>query len=222
MFSINNFRSDLNRRGLLRNNRGGLLLPVPQGLRTSIDARDIAIRCEKMVLPGMHFAKQEGHRRYGYGPTDRNPESPSFEPFTCNFIVDKRGEVYKFFYDWVNLITYFDSSKGPRVTNSEGAIPYESSYPIEYVVDMNLIAYDEDGQTVIKYQVHRAWPSNFEEKEIAANAQDGYVSLGITFEYRDWNLKASKTNALTDVFNFGENKVKLLADNEIGKLVNSF
>ena len=117
-FNIGNFKASLINDGVIRSNRYELIFNPPVGMPTNFDLRDILIRCETASIPPVWFATDDNLRRYGYGPLDKAPTSPQFDPFNCQFLADKNGLIHGYFTDWMNLIANFDSSNGIYSENS--------------------------------------------------------------------------------------------------------
>ena len=43
------------------------------------DLRNLVMRCESVVIPGVNFFTSDNIRRYGYGPIERRPYLPQFK-----------------------------------------------------------------------------------------------------------------------------------------------
>lgn len=190
-FSLNNFKSEIQTKGILQTARHLMLFTLPRGLLGAYDPNDVrqcALRCEASSLPGVSFATSEEIRRYGIGPGERRPYLPVFGPVTTSYIVDGEGVIHSFFYDWMSFIAGFDSSKGMLSQNAFGNLPYELSYKDDYKSQATIVVYNEKENKVIEITLNSAYPIAIEAVPVAW-ASEEFVRLNVTWEYLDWNAK---------------------------------
>src|SRR6476646_7939004 len=170
-FSIQNFRTDLDNRGVQRTSRATLLFAPPPGL-AGADTRSICIRCEAAALPAVWFTTDQQHKRYGVGPTDKVAIQPMFDPLSTSFIADQRGSIHNFFYDWMMLIGNFNSQGGG----------YEGEYQSNYVTDLYVMTFNESQQQMMQYQFINAFPRATMEQPMNWGENDQIVKLNVVFE----------------------------------------
>lgn len=184
-FSIQNFRADLDNRGVQRTNRATLLFSPPPKL-AGADTQGLCIRCESMSLPAVWFTVDDHHKRYGVGPTDKVPIQPMFDPLPTSFIADMRGATHQFFYDWTMLIGNYNSPMG-----------YEGEYQSNYVTDLFVLTFNEQLEQLMQYRFINAFPQAIQEQPMNWQEQDQLVKLHVTFNYREW-VQTTVDSPLTD------------------------
>lgn len=192
-FSINNFRADLNQRGVIRTNRAQLVLTPPPKVKL-FDPRGVVIRCHRVVLPSVTFTTDDNHHRYGVGPIDKVPIHPMFDSLQTSFLMDRNGEVAKFFQDWVMLVGNFDGR------NSDA---YLSEYPIDYQTQAYIAVFDETNQQVMEYRFVNVYPQAISEIPMDWGETDTNMLVGVTFNYREYTHKirnVSVFNQLNQIF----------------------
>jgi hypothetical protein len=81
-------------------------------------ASDLVMRCDSAQLPGVTALKDEVSR-FGYGPVEDMTYGMQFADMTLGFIVNKKGLHYKFFNDWMSLITNYASKGGGDMMNKK-------------------------------------------------------------------------------------------------------
>lgn len=187
-FSINNFRSDLDRRGVQRTNRATILFAPPPKL-SGTDTTAIAIRCDSVQLPAVWFTIGE-HKRYGVGPTDKVPIQPMFDPLPASFIADMNGQTHKFFYDWTMLIGNYNSQGGG----------YEGEYQSNFVTDIFVLTFNEQQEQLMQYQFINAFPQGLQETQMNWADHDQLVKLNVAFNFREWR-QTTVNDSLVDTVN---------------------
>lgn len=190
-FSINNFRSDINNRGIQRTNRATLLFSPPRSL-TGADTRSICIRCDQMAIPAVWFTTDQEHKRYGVGPTDKVAIQPMFDPLQTSFIADQRGSIHNFFYDWMMVMGNFNSRGGG----------YEGEYQSNYVTDLYVLTFNENQEQMMQYQFINAFPRATAEQPMQWAETDQLVKLNVVFEYREWiqtTVDATTVNTINSI-----------------------
>lgn len=191
-FSISQFKAGIQSDSILMSSRHITSFTIPSGLSGSIDletARKITMRCETSSLPGVSFATSEEIRRYGVGPAERKPYMPIFTPVSCTYIVDGKGIIHSFFYDWMNLIVGFDSSQGMSSINSFGNQPYELSYKDDYSCDVIIYVYNETDNKVMEVTLYKAYPISVDSSPLSWAGGEEFMTMNVTWEYIDWSAK---------------------------------
>jgi len=217
MFSIEEFRSEVNKHNVLHGNRYVVMMPLEFGkdaLSTDLRSVDLdflidegnvqfgnvkmlALRAEAITLPGMSFTSADGlPPRFGYGAQEGIPYNTIFDPVTIQFAMDGAGLTYKYFYEWTNKIVNY-RAKGQRMNaQSSGKVPYEVAYKDNYCADtIEIIVYEPNhdpqrpSQYVMKIKLYRAYPKSLPPINLAWAAQNEYVKFPITFDYTDFDIE---------------------------------
>lgn len=192
-WNINHFRADLNQRGVIRTNRAQLILTPPPKIKV-FDPRAVVIRCNRVSLPSVTFTTDDNHHRYGVGPIDKVPVHPIFDSLQASFLVDRDGEVIKFFQDWAMLAGNFDSRL------SDG---YLTEYPVDYQTDAYIAVFDEKERQVMEYRFVNAYPAVINEAPMDWGETDQSLLLNVAFNYREYTHRIrniSVFNRLNQLF----------------------
>lgn len=216
MFKISDFAAEINKSGVLRNNRFLCSFAAPKylsqaGRRTSADQLDIdgqgntqlerlSLRCEAVQLPGISFATIDGPPRPGYGPLEATPYNTIFDDITLTFIVDNRSDVHRFFYKWMNTIVNFNSQGQSKLKDASGPVPgmktYEVGYKDKFATDLIIDVYDASeaggtliGKKVMRAKAYRAFPKALPSLDLNWGTNDDVVKLTIPFTYTDFDVE---------------------------------
>jgi hypothetical protein len=219
MFSIEEFRSEVNKHNVLHGNRYVVMLPLEFGqnaTRTDLrsvdldmliddmgsksygNAKTLALRAESVTLPGMSFTSADGlPPRFGYGAMEGIPYNTTFDPVTIQFAMDGAGLTYKYFYEWTNkIVNYRARGQQANARNSDGKVPYEVAYKDDFcAANIEIIVYEPNhdpqspNQYVMKFKMYRAYPKSLPPINLAWAAQNEYVKFPITFDYTDFDIE---------------------------------
>ena len=219
MFSIEEFRSEVNKHNVLHGNRYIVMMPLAFGkdaLLTDLNTEDLdksinqisdkyegiktlALRAESITLPGMSFTSADGlPPRFGYGAMEGIPYNTTFDPVTIQFAMDGAGLTYKYFYEWTNkIVNYRAKGQRPRLSNDSGKLgTYEVAYKDSYCAEtIEIIVYEPNhdpkkgDEYVMKIKLYRAYPKDLPPINLAWAAQNEYVKFPITFDYTDFDIE---------------------------------
>lgn len=204
MFNLQSFQSNVKENGVLHGNRFIVVMPRLESLAEDSNNREdkLTLSAEAIVTPGMSLASADGlPPRYGYGPVEGRPYGALFDPVTITFMIDGHGSVYKYFYEWTNLIVNYhargQSMAMKNITNN--IAPYEVAYKDDYCKDIEVYVLEphhkpERATTehVMKYKFFRAYPRSLPQLNLAWREQNEYLRLPITFDYTDFELEFKK------------------------------
>lgn len=214
MFSINDFRAELNKNDVLHGNRFIVNIhPIDAKDRGPIGPEDeitvegspwdspetrriLSLKAESVTLPGMFFASADGlPPRFGYGPTEGIPYGAAFDPVTVNFAIDGKAKVYKYFYYWTNsIVNYKAKGQGVRLGSGRDKLgTYEVQYKDNYVRNIDIMIYKpfhrpEKDEYLMKLTLYRAYPRDLPPNQMAWEEQNGYLRFPITFDYTDFYI----------------------------------
>ena len=116
---INNFMSEIRQNSVARTNLFEVTLTAPRILTGSGAVRKISLYAEGASLPGLSLGTGDV-TRYGYGPHEKVPYTIQTNDTTISFIGDGKGEIYKFFYNWLQGIVRADYSVTSSQTSGNG------------------------------------------------------------------------------------------------------
>ena len=199
-FSISDFKTNMDKRGVIRNHSYMLMVNPPPTL-SSYDTAQLTLRCDSVNMPGINLMTQDGLYRYGYGPAEVMPHNVAFTPLTASFIVDRAASQYTFFNLWMNKIFDMDMQGGilRNDPNSSGGQPYEVEYKDNYATNMNLFVYNETTDRVIELTFQEAYPMIMQDTMLGWATTGDVVRLQVTFAYKVFYMKTveSLSNDLT-------------------------
>jgi hypothetical protein len=204
MFNLRKFQTNIKDNGVLHGNRFIVVMPVLQAMN-NVDSNygeKLTLSAEAISAPGMSLASADGlPPRYGYGPVEGRPYGVLFDPVTITFMIDGHGSVYKYFYEWTNLIVNYRSrGQSMAIKNStNNAAPYEVSYKDDYCKDIFVYVLEPHHDStkvttehVMKYTFFRAYPRALPQLNLAWRQQNEYLRLPITFDYTDFIVEFDK------------------------------
>ena len=209
LFSIDNFRTELNNYGVLPSHSflvrfapfaGASELNSALNNYTIINKDKLIMRCDNALLPATTLIKEEAIRRYGYGPTETVPYNVNFGDFTLQWIVDSNSEVIDFFNKWINVIVNHDSKGGAdMLTQKYGYNPYEAGYKDDYSnSQVSVFVYDRQLNTTIQYSIYDVFPISIQSINLAWGDENQMVKYNVTFAFTDMVMETPKAgdNAL--------------------------
>lgn len=197
--NLSAFNSNLNKHGLLLNNRFDIDIALPAGLlrkgsivtknethNLSTIRNDIIFhRTEAVSLPGVNLLTTSV-RRHGIDTNEKKPYSVIFSDPTISFICDKNSLIWKFFYAWVTSV--YDFSLITK-SNKQGALaPYTSQYKIDYETTMVIRMYAQDGEISQINTLKSVYPIAISDSPLNWGDNDHLYKLIVTFNFKDWFL----------------------------------
>lgn len=184
-FNIAEFKSLTSTSGYTKTSKFMARMTMPPGLHLDYlnTVRYLEYWCEAASLPGVDIAAYEG-RRYGYGVTEKRPITTIFQDQAFNFIMDGEGKVFDFFTSWARLVSNFDMKEGIVGTNASQQ-PYELTYRSDYLVDIDIATFRDDGKESHHVVFRNAFPLMV--GSVRTNWGDGNVArLPVVIAYSDW------------------------------------
>ncbi len=155
-------------------------------------ASKLELYAEGSPLPGL-FLQTGEFKRYGVGPVEKYPYSLQTNSLTINFIGDGKGEVYKFFYNWIQNIVRGDfpveqQTQGTQAISVSGLAPYEVEFKENYSVPIELFLYNEQHQTVLHYKLTDAFPTRIPDVSLSWSNDNSLMQFAVDFEFLQSNL----------------------------------
>ena len=177
------FLSEFRRRGFARTNLFEVTIRPPRNL-TSNQGMDkvIHLYADSVNIPGLNFATSET-RRYGYGPIEKKPYAPIFNDISISFLVDGNGNIYKYFYKWMNSIVASDQYVNGNSSSSNGLGAFEVEYKDEYKCQLGISTFDEAGNSVLTSQIVDAIPIGLSDTSLSWSENDQIMKMNVTFTY---------------------------------------
>ena len=198
-FNINEWRSEISRKDILRTNKFQMIFTSPKGLQNEINTND-TIRTleywgEMGTLPGQLLATHDA-RRYGYGPNEKRPYVAVFTDLQLSFYSDAEGQIWKFFDSWLRLIVNSyaplgldianNQTTGVVINNGKTIAPYEISFREDYITDVQIRIFDNTGKIKKIANLREAYPIGMSDIQLSWQDTNTVMRLPITFCFTDW------------------------------------
>lgn len=206
MFSINEFKSSIDQKGVLQNNRFVASFAVPKYLEDAYGAEDtrlISLRCESANLPGLQLSLIE-RPRIGFGPLEYNPYNIINDDINLTFITDAHGSISKFFYDWMNTIVNFQGSKGQSELNKATSVrghnlgAFEVGYKDNFTTKLVITVYDKNGSIieegqpgnkVMELTAYKAFPKQLPTIDLSWQNESELIRMTVPFAFTDYTVE---------------------------------
>lgn len=183
---LSNFYASLRKNSIVRSNRFEVLIGIPTMLapyNNSESHRLLQLRCDSATLPGVTLTTADV-QRYGYGLVEKVPTGAQMGDFTCSFIADAEGLIYKLFYRWTNGIVKWDEKPNAAGRISFNQLrPYEHEYRDNYVASIQILTYDENSDRLLAYTLYDCFPTSLGEIQYNWGDNDNLVRIPVNFAY---------------------------------------
>lgn len=209
-FDVNSFRSQVNKTGILKNNKFFVRMYAPRGMMRSNNApakqlasdtvRILEFWCEGANIPGVSLNVNE-IRRYGYGNIEKKPYVSQNNDVTMSFIGDANGSIWSYFQQWMRLIVNYDMRNGIFASTGilQGQKPFELAYKEDYAVDIHISVFDDLGNESIHVVLRESYPIFVGDIQLNWGDTNSFMRVPVTFAVYDWyNEKVSLANAATN------------------------
>jgi hypothetical protein len=156
-FDVNSFKQNISKYGILQTNRFEVSIPLNTNLASvtkmglSDMSRLLTFRADKAILPPAALVTID-NPIFGIGPVQKMPSNIVFEDVEISFLADSDGEIYNFLYGWLNYIYDFSGINNSTPT-------YSLNYKDNYVTDVSIITFDNQGNAITTHTLHRAYPT---------------------------------------------------------------
>ena len=186
-----NFLSEFRSKSFARTNLFEVVIQPPLIMNGSKLFESLHLYAESANIPGLMFATSET-RRYGTGPIEKKPYAPIFNDISVSFLVDGQGDLYKFFYTWMNRIVSSDQFIGGNSISSNKLEPFEVEFKDNYKCQMMISTFDEAGNSVLSSQIVDAIPISISDTSFSWGDTDQVMKLQVTFTYFQHILNTDK------------------------------
>jgi len=199
-FNINNFISNINANGVMRNNKFLVRVYTPLGFYSSQSiltetGKYMEFWCDSASIPGVMLNTKSVHR-YGYGHEEKRPHLPQFADVNLSFLSDAKGAIWTFFQQWIKLIYNYDLSDGVLKSNGvvRGQLPMEISYKENYAVNVEIFVFKETGEQILSVMLREAYPVALGAVALNWGDTNNIVKIDVGLTYFDWYNTDTKYN----------------------------
>lgn len=204
MFSINQFKGMNNRsKGFMKPSKFNMVFPPPLALLNQKDrtfiantSRYLQYKIDAIVMPGVDFSLHQV-RRFGYGPVETKPWAPMFNDCVVSILCGGLGEEFTFFRRWLNLVLNFHNAYniGVDYGNNDDTFDiggmshdvYEVAYKSDYMTDISVMIFRDDGQELIRTTLREAYPVSMSGLQYSWQDGNRIQKLNILFTFLDWH-----------------------------------
>lgn len=195
-FSINEFNSAILKRGGIQSTNRFLVTMTPPpalfagGNYNSI-SRDMEFWCSATNLPGYQIATHAA-KRWTYGPDEKRPFTPIYQPVNLRFNADNNGDYLRFFNSWLQFImphdwyNSFNSTETKYPSQNGGKGQYDLEYKLNYATDITIATFAQSGSLVSIYILKEAFPVAVSDEEFDWERQSDKQTFTVNIEYLDW------------------------------------
>ena len=190
------FLSEFRNKSFARTNLFEVTIQPPKIMNGNKAFENLHLYAESASIPGLMFATSET-RRYGTGPIEKKPYAPIFNDVSVSFLVDGQGDIYKFFYTWMNMIVSSDQYVNGNAAHQAGLAPFEVGYKDDYKCQMMISTFDEAGNSVLSSQLVDAIPISISDTSFSWGDTDQVMKLQVTFTYFQHILQTDQGNPVS-------------------------
>lgn len=195
------FMAQMRSRSVARTNLFEIIFTPPRILAGESTQAIISLYASDGNLPGL-FLQTIDLKRFGTGPNEKLPYSAQFNDIAFSFIGDGQGDIYKFFYKWMQGIVLSDTHMTNTSYSSVNQMsPYEVNFKEDYRSTINIITYDEKRNQILNYQLMEAYPVWLGETPLSWGDMDNLQKFPIAFTF----LQAKLENIEDQKRNLGAN-----------------
>ena len=179
VFSINEFKSIVNKYGLQRENHFAVHITPPAGIDAPDIIHDFPLLCDSANLPGFQFATDDIKHK-GYGLTEKRPGAVSYDDLILTVIADGQGKVLDMFNQWSELIFPTNDER------TDAAQLELIEYPENYYGTIEVYVYDCTSKKIMTITYNQAWPVNMNGHTMSWDATNTIMKIPVNFTYRSF------------------------------------
>ena len=187
------FISQIRESSVARTNLFDVTITSPRMLTNASTAAKISLFAQGAALPGINLQTADV-TRFGYGPHEKVPYTLQTNDITLNFIGDGRGEIYKYFYNWMQGIVRADQPISSAFVSKNALAPYEVEFKSEYSTTIIIKTYDEQNSTILEYELTDAFPINLPDVALSWS-ESSMMQFSVTFAFLQSRLKTADAQA---------------------------
>jgi hypothetical protein len=215
-FNIDDFRSKANlNEGYLHTNKFKMLITPPAamvGTDASQVARELEFYINTARIPGYTVVAGD-YFRFGYGPAQKQAIRANFVPLQIMMDVSGNMKTLEFFEAWMQSTIPHDRgttsagiSGGTSFggADNSGQFSYDVSFRDEYVCDVRLQVFNQEGRKVKTYIFRETYPIDMNLPDM--NWSKGSIQqAAIQLAYLDWQVLSGEQEDITNsIINAGD------------------
>jgi hypothetical protein len=182
-FNLSEFRSQVNKKGVAKNNLFEFNMTTPKVLQGNAVAGDLKFWCRSVKIPDMTLS-QMGVARDGYGPKSSVAMGTEFDTVNAIFIMDGDFDLAGMFHLWQQRIFNYDIKTPGDKQTASGLGQYELEYKENYQCTVVVKVYSgHSEQSIYEFKFHKVWPATVSNPEVAWENNADIMTLPVTFKY---------------------------------------
>jgi len=192
LMQLDEFRANFFDKQGMRTSRFEVTCILPPDLARSQWQRDLRLRTETTSLPGVAIQLYDNIIHSGYGPVEARPWGTIQTDLTCIHLVDRKGEIYKLFVDWIALATGFATTSindGVQLTGgSREGKSYTMEYKKKYATTVMIDVFDVADEKVLTVKLREAYPVSVDPIALSWGEQNAYSRLSVSYKFIDFTI----------------------------------
>lgn len=192
-FNISEFNSQMNKRGLAKNNMFLVTITVPNTLNflnSELPSRDLQFLCKSSSLPSLDISTVDV-RMQGWGKIEKRPSDFQNNNLNLIFMVDSEFSTLRYFHRWMQGIVNYNDLNGEQSEDPQGKLPYEFEYKKNYVATIQIDVYSENlSELKYTYKFAGAYPVSLGQIEMSWENTAEIMTLGVSFAYDSTDVDA--------------------------------
>lgn len=210
-FNINDFKANIEDYGYLRANQFEVFIQPPPimfgnmlnnngSLSELKEITDLqTFRIDQVRAPGISLASADVSR-YGAGPTQKQPFNAQFNEIHFSILSDDQAVVWQYWYNWVRSIYEFTGTESSGFGEVNRIPTYLSEYKSNYSTIMQIVMYDQEGNTVQRINLYEAFPTAIGEVPLAWGDTGNMIKINVAIAYTDYTIVSSVLETPIRVF----------------------
>lgn len=198
-FNIQSFKSNISSFGYLKPSHfevgvapprfmQGAQLVSSSGVSSVASMTDrLRFRIDQVVIPGASLMSSEV-QVYGVGVQQKMPFNAFLHDSNFTVLVDKKAELWHFWYNWVRYINEFN---GTETTAQLRNPSFNVRYKDDYSTTMQIVMYDDEGEVNTRVNLYEAFPSSVREIPLAWNDTGDLMRIAVSVTYSSYSIVGS-------------------------------
>jgi hypothetical protein len=208
-FNLDRFKSNLDSYGYLKNNIFEVGVQTPNFMLGSVLNNNgnvssmsnlnnvMKFRIDQTSVPGVSLLSGD-HALYGVGPTQKMPYGAFFHDITFSILLDKKADLWQFWYNWVRYIFEFNGTEPNSRNFNIGGVDssyrtpgFTARYKDDYSSMMQIVMYDTTGHVVQRVNLYEAFPSSVREIPLSWNDHGDLLRIAVSITYSHFSIEGS-------------------------------
>ena len=199
LFNINNFKANIEDYGYLKTNLFEVYIQPPNilfgsalnsgGITSQINeiTELQTFRIDQVRAPGISLASADVSR-YGAGPTQKQPFNAQFNEISFSVLSDNQALVWQYWYNWVRAIYEFNGTEDSGFGEINRFATYLSEYKSNYSTTMQIVMYDQEGNTVQRINLYQAFPTAIRDIPLAWGDDGNMIKIDVNIAFTDYSI----------------------------------